>query len=242
VQLDYFCHKSNYSGLETQINGQNHCGTTAREGLSAVDRPRENRITVVLFDYGGVLAEEGFREGLKAIGRANGLDPEDFFQIASEAVYDSGYAVGAGDESAYWKMVSQRTGIKDREDEARAEILDRFVFRHWMLEVVRRVQEKGCRTGILSDQTDWLDRLNDRDGFFKEFDCVFNSYHIGLSKKHGAIFRYVAETLEVPAANILFIDDNRGNIERAALEGFRAIHYIGKDSFLREMEYFGLWP
>ncbi len=33
-------------------------------------------IKAVLFDFGGVLAEEGFREGLKSIGRKNGLDPE----------------------------------------------------------------------------------------------------------------------------------------------------------------------
>jgi putative hydrolase of the HAD superfamily len=36
-------------------------------------------IKAVLFDFGGVLAEEGFREGLKAIGVKNGLDPDDFF-------------------------------------------------------------------------------------------------------------------------------------------------------------------
>lgn len=207
-----------------------------------MDRPRDNRITVVLFDYGGVLAEEGFREGLMAIGRANGLEPERFFQIASDAVYDSGYVLGVGDEAAYWQMLKQRTGIATIEEKMRAEILDRFVLRDWVLKAVRRVREKGCRTGILSDQTDWLDWLNDRDGFFKEFDRVFNSYHIGLSKRDRALFRYVVEMMAVPAESILFIDDNPGNVERAASEGFRTIRYIDKDSFLRDMESFGLWP
>ena len=34
---------------------------------------------VFLFDYGGVLAEEGFTEGLKAIAFKNGIDQDDFF-------------------------------------------------------------------------------------------------------------------------------------------------------------------
>ena len=35
---------------------------------------------VILFDFGGVLAEEGFRNGLMALGRLNGLDPNTFME------------------------------------------------------------------------------------------------------------------------------------------------------------------
>jgi hypothetical protein len=38
-------------------------------------------IKAVVFDFGGVVAEEGFREGLKAIGRKNGLDPRVFSRL-----------------------------------------------------------------------------------------------------------------------------------------------------------------
>ena len=48
----------------------------------------------VLFDYGGVLAREGFRGGLYAIARKNGLDPETFFLLASDAIYETGYITG----------------------------------------------------------------------------------------------------------------------------------------------------
>ncbi|MBM3303121.1 MAG: hypothetical protein FJY85_24645, partial [Deltaproteobacteria bacterium] len=62
-------------------------------------------IKAVLVDYGGVLAEEGFREGLKAIARANGLPEESFFDSATQAVYDSGYVTGHAAESAYWSLL-----------------------------------------------------------------------------------------------------------------------------------------
>ena len=39
----------------------------------------QNVIKAVLFDFGGVIADEGFWKGLQAIGKENGLDPDDFF-------------------------------------------------------------------------------------------------------------------------------------------------------------------
>jgi len=39
-------------------------------------------IEVVLFNFGGVLAEEGFREGLIAIARLNNVDPSVFDDVA----------------------------------------------------------------------------------------------------------------------------------------------------------------
>jgi putative hydrolase of the HAD superfamily len=39
-------------------------------------------IEVVLFDFGGVLAEEGWKEGFRAIAEANGLDGEDLVRAA----------------------------------------------------------------------------------------------------------------------------------------------------------------
>lgn len=58
-------------------------------------------IRAVLFDFGGVLATEGFREGLAAVARSQGLDPDEFFRIAREAVYESGYITGRGDEGDF---------------------------------------------------------------------------------------------------------------------------------------------
>ena len=39
------------------------------------------KIKAVLFDFGGVLAEEGFRQGLMAIAGQYDLDPQAFFTL-----------------------------------------------------------------------------------------------------------------------------------------------------------------
>lgn len=197
-------------------------------------------VKVILFDFGGVLAEEGFREGLMAIARSNGLSPRVFFEMATAAVYESGYVVGATDENSYWDLLRQRSGIRQSNADLRKEILDRFILRPWMLEIVRGLRQGGYFVGILSDQTQWLDELDDRDHFFAEFNVVFNSYHLGRGKKDPQVFDEVAERLGVLPSEILFIDDNDGHIERAKSRGLQTILFRDKDSFLREMDRFSL--
>jgi putative hydrolase of the HAD superfamily len=202
--------------------------------------PISPSVKVILFDFGGVLAEEGFREGLMAIARSNGLSPQVFFEMATAAVYESGYVVGTADEHSYWDLLRQRSGIGQSDADLRKEILERFILRLWMLEIVSGLRQSGYLVGILSDQTQWLDELDDRDHFFAEFNVVFNSYHLGQGKKDPQVFDEVAERLGVLPSEILFIDDNEGNIERAKSRGFGTILFRDKDSFLREMEGLGL--
>ncbi len=197
-------------------------------------------IKAVVFDYGGVLAEEGFREGLMAIAVANGLSPTHFFKIATEAVHDSGYLTGRAPESVYWDDLRQRAGIRGADEELRREILTRFVLRPWMLELVKALRRHGRIVSILSDQTDWLDELDRRDDFFKEFDTVFNSYHIGMGKRDPEVFTFVADRLGLQPSGILFIDDNEGHVERAAAKGLQTVLFRDRESFMREMASLGL--
>lgn len=210
-----------------------------KEGLCVPDS-EGRKIRAVLLDYGGVLAEEGFREGLKAIARAEGLDAEEFFETAREAVYNSGYLTGHADEHAYWTLVRKLTGIDRTEEYLRRSIFERFELRPWMLEVARRLRRNGLLVGILSDQTQWLDQLDQRDGFFKEFDVVFNSYHMGIGKKSPEIFTQVSEALGVPPQEILFVDDYEGNVSRAISQGFLGILYRDREQFMHEMAELGL--
>lgn len=198
-------------------------------------------IKAVLFDFGGVLSEEGFREGLMAVGRAARLSPEAFFETAAAAVYDSEYVLGKADESAYWNMVRERTGIKGSDKEFRREILQRFQLRPWMLEIVRGLRDRGYIVGILSDQSQWLDELNERYDFFKEFQEIFNSYHLGKGKKDPSLFPEIVAKLGVKGSEILFVDDNEGNVERARTQGWNTILYRNREDFVSQMKKFGVW-
>ncbi len=70
-------------------------------------------IRAVLFDFGGVLAEEGFRAGLRVIARLNGLDPESVHREGVDAVYESGYVTGTAKEADFWKLMREALFLDD---------------------------------------------------------------------------------------------------------------------------------
>jgi len=198
------------------------------------------KIDAVLLDFGGVIAEEGFQQGLYAIADTFGLDQKRFFQLANEAVYNSGYVTGTGSENEYWNQVREHSGIRASDDELRQEILSRFIPREWMLETIRSMRQQGLVTAILSDQSDWLDALDARYHFFQYFDAVFNSFHLGKTKRNPSVFVDTLRALDVKAEKTLFVDDNIGHVDRALAAGLQAHHFEGREGFMNILRQLGL--
>ncbi len=189
-----------------------------------------------MLDFGGVLADEGFREGLRAIARNNGLDPEKFFLVARNLIYDSEYITGKTDEHRYWEELRLKTKVRNDDKELRREILNRFALRPPMLEEIKRIKATGVIVALLSDQTDWLDELNQREPFYHYFDHIFNSFTLKKSKRDATLFGDVAERLRVKPQEILFVDDNRENVERAQARGWRALHFTNMEDFKKAIK------
>ena len=193
-------------------------------------------LRAVLFDYGGVLATEGFREGLYAIARRQGLDPLTVHRLGMDAIYDSGYIVGRGTEADFWSLLRDRSGIKGVDAELTGEILPRFIIRPRMIDAVRRLRRKGIMVAILSDQTDWLERLDLRDRFFGEFDRVFNSYRLGKGKRDATVFADAVAALGVSPREALFVDDMPTNVARAREQWLQGVVFEEEERFLAELE------
>lgn len=192
-------------------------------------------ILAVLFDFGGVLAEEGFSDGLEALAREQHLPVADMTAEGMRTAYDSGFVVGQGSEADFWALLRERTGLQGDDAALTTRILNGFVLRAWMLTLVERLRLQGYVTGILSDQTNWLDRLDATGHFFRFFDHVYNSYHIGKGKRDTTLFTDVAARLGMSPSRILFVDDNAQNIARAESVGFQTIRYVDRADFLNEL-------
>lgn len=194
-----------------------------------------NSICAVLFDFGGVIAEEGFRGGLTAIAESRGLDPGPFFRTAEEVVYETGYVTGRVDEVVYWDAIRKKTGITGSDEALREEILKRFVLRDAMLSIVDGMRDNGIRVGILSDQTNWLEEVDGRTPFYHRFHCVLNSFRMGKSKRDPSLFADVVAWLQCKSGEVLFIDDNEKNTERAKSQGLVVIHFTTVQQFLTDV-------
>lgn len=201
----------------------------------------QNTLRATVFDFGGVIAEEGFYEGLMAIGRSNGLDPASFFSSVESIIHETAYLTGKADESFFWDVVRSRTGITNSNSELRQEIVSRFVLRPAMVKAVDALRSHSMTVAMLSDQTNWLDEIDRETGLFSHFDRVFNSYHMHQSKRDAAVFEYLCSELRVRPADTLFVDDNAGHISRAQGQGLRTIHFTTMDAFQKEMKIYFPW-
>jgi putative hydrolase of the HAD superfamily len=195
-------------------------------------------IEAVLFDFGGVLAEEGFKEGLMAIARNNKTNPDTVVKKAYELTFAGGFATAQISEQTFWQMLRQQAGVKGTDAVLRAAVLSRFRLRPWMLEIVKKLRAAHVHVAILSDQTRWLDELNERYDFFKWFDRVYNSYYLGKTKQEPTIFNDVVSDMKLLPHQVLFIDDSEDNIERAVMQGLHAILYQERKTFEKELTCF----
>jgi len=195
-------------------------------------------LKAVLFDFGGVLAEEGFREGLMAIGKKNKLDPEKFFNDVDRLIYETGYLIGRADEASFWKAVRKQTGITGSDGELREEVLTRFTFRPAILAYADRLRARRLKVGMLSDQTNWLEEIDRKTPLFRHFDIVFNSFSLHKSKRDPSVFRDVCDILGLRPDQVLFVDDNINHINRAADAGLITLHFSTAEEFEKQIREF----
>ena len=196
----------------------------------------DGKIDVVLFDFGGVIAEEGFKQGLTAVAGASGVDEGAFVQAAFDIIYSTGYVLGKAPESEFWDALRRETGVRGDDAFLRNEIFSRFILRDYMIDLVNKLKSNGIKVGILSDQTDLLEELDKKYDFFRLFNYIFSSYRLGKGKRDASLFDDVARAVNVEPDRILFIDDDPGHVNRARQKGWKAMLYIEQAGFQQELE------
>lgn len=177
----------------------------------------------LFLDFGGVIADEGYKNGLFNIADRFGIEKEVFFKKCADLIYETGYIIGKSNQKEYFDSIKRHFSIRFEDSEFEKIILTSFKIRTPILEITREIRKLNIITAILSDQTDWLDKINEKEDFFRYFDFVFNSYHIGMGKRELKTFYYVAERVSLKPDEILFIDDQMPNIEKAKQVGINGV-------------------
>ena len=150
-------------------------------------------IKAVIFDFGGVIAEEGFREGLMAIAKKKNLDEQSFFRTAEEIIYKTGYVTGKAKEKVFWETLSKETGIKEDYRHCGLKSSGALSSGRRCLHLQKNSVIRGWSWRFLTDQTNWLDEINGKKPFYNRFDYVINSYVLGKSKRDPSVFRDVCK-------------------------------------------------
>lgn len=192
-------------------------------------------IDTIIFDFDGVIAEQGFRGALRALAERSGIDYEPLPRLGMQLLVETGYVVGRGDELAFWRALRARVGAVGTREQFRDELIAASVVRPWMVDLAAALRGAGYRTAVLSDHTEWLDEIERRTPFAQGFERVFNSYYLGACKRDAVAFERVLEQFGASAAGTLFIDDNPRNVETARSCGLHGVVYRQREPFLADL-------
>ena len=107
-------------------------------------------------------------------------------------------------------------------------------------DIVAEVRAAGFPVGLGTNATDRLDSDLAAFGLADAFDAVVNGSVVGVAKPHPDFFAAASKALDVPAAEILFVDDSPRFVAGARAAGLPAIRYAGHDDLQYIRSAFGL--
>ncbi|MFA4907427.1 MAG: HAD family phosphatase [archaeon] len=93
---------------------------------------------------------------------------------------------------------------------------------------------------LFTNQSLMLDRLNEKHGFYKNFDLVINSSKVGMRKPDREMFAHLLTETGAKPFEVLFIDDYAPNIEAAKKLGLNAILFTGYSDLVGEIKKAGI--
>jgi putative hydrolase of the HAD superfamily len=129
----------------------------------------------------------------------------------------------AAETRAHWQ---QRLGLTD----AQADELVADAWRWYVGTLDLRLfdwfaglQDRGLKTGILSNSGPGAREAERHYGFEKITDDIVYSHEVGLKKPDPAVYELTTSRLGVEAAEVAFLDDVPANVDAARAAGWHAV-------------------
>lgn len=97
-----------------------------------------------------------------------------------------------------------------------------------MYTLIDQLKDNGVRVGMLSNIDDRYTKLIRDFGFYKPFEPCLLSCEMGLEKPDPKAYELLLKTLNLPAKEIVFIDDKAENVEAAQAIGIDAILFTSE--------------
>lgn len=119
---------------------------------------------------------------------------------------------------------------------------EEYILNKELIEYVGALRKSGVRVVLATNQEKYRTQyMLDHMGFGGVFDKIYSSAHLGLKKPAVEFFAHLVEDMQVGKDQVLFWDDDQGNIDGALEYGIHAEFYSDYEFFLKTMsEKYGL--
>jgi putative hydrolase of the HAD superfamily len=197
-----------------------------------------NPIKAVMFDYGLVLCRKPLQEDIDKMSGLFGVSNAEFWQIYEK----NRQAFDRGELSPldYWTLFGNESGVTL--DDATFQVLIDLDIQMWeILEPqlflwAKLIRSKGYKTALLSNMhLRFAEHVRSKCSWLELFDYKFFSAELRLVKPDPRIFEFALNEINLPAREILFIDDRAANVSAARSLGLTAIHYSDTNGLNEEL-------
>jgi len=177
-----------------------------------------NRPLTVVFDFFGVLVEEGMSVSATLYNMVQD-------RVGFEPMWTTymRLALGRTGNREFWELVApEDTPWQDMQDR----FFDALTPEAGIGATLRQFKELGARTAILSEIPDeWLGPLLERMGIRRQFDVIVTSGRAGVTKPEPEIFELLLSELgePLPEETRYYIDDRLTNLEAGENYGLTSI-------------------
>jgi putative hydrolase of the HAD superfamily len=202
-----------------------------------------SQYSTILWDTGGVLLTNGWDHNeRKTVFDALELEDRPEFERRHEEANDP-WEKGTIDFDEY---LARTVFYRDRPftlETIKRSIEDQSLpLADTALPILKELHQRGqVRMGQLNNESRELNDIRlERFGLKRYLSVFFCSAYVHLRKPDPAIYQLALEVLQIPASQIIFIDDRPKNAEAAGKLGMRGITYTGSAALRAELQQLGL--
>lgn len=198
-------------------------------------------IKAIIFDWGGVCCSEGEPFASKALQKKISLSPE---QIAEKVrnIYN-GYYIGKYTSDSFWREIISFFDLKESPEINTRALSDAYLDSYFIypdiMDIILNLRKK-YKLGLLSNLTpEMRDKIKEKHDLEKYFDTeVFScDTDVAAMKPDQKPYKIISKRLGVPIEQCLFIDNSLKNIEAAKALGMKAILFLNKEEFLKDIAF-----
>jgi putative hydrolase of the HAD superfamily len=199
-------------------------------------------IAAVAFDLGNVLVKVDHLRFCRGLAELAGWPPQEIYAAVFQSRLEPGYDRGRLSSREFHRRLQARFRLDlpfPRFRDLWNEIFDPL---EDMQEVVARLARRYPL--YLLSNTNPLHFRYVREHFaslLKHFRALILSYRVGSRKPEAAIFQALLREVGLPAARILYIEDNEDFVAAARTHGLTAWIFVSPQDFKERLTVAGLW-
>lgn len=109
-----------------------------------------------------------------------------------------------------------------------------------ILNLIKKLR-KNFKILALSNTSSIHKEVNTKRGVFSNFDKSFLSFEMGIRKPDKKVYSTILKETKLKPEEIIFIDNNEGNIKNACSIGFMGIKYVNYNKLVDDLKRFGVY-